>query len=83
MWQLLNTIAERVTWHGEKLTADEWKIFLTAHFKGQKQVPGIDGQVVVIGRSTSSMDKHEMTDFIEFVYWFGSERGIDFSKETG
>ena len=81
MWCLLNEIADQVEWHGQKLTAENWKDMCTAALKRQQVVPGIDGGFVVLGTSTRRMTKVEMNELIEFLYAFGAEHGVQFGEQ--
>lgn len=76
MWTLLNEISRNVIWHGRKLPPESWKIMATAALKKQDVVPGIDGNFVVLGSSTSRMTKNEMTELIEFLQAFAVQNGI-------
>lgn len=80
MWCLLNELADQVEWHGQKLSAENWKDMCTAALKKQEVVPGIDGGFVVLGTSTRKMTKLEMSELIEFVYSFGAEHGVQFGE---
>lgn len=80
MWVLLGEIAEQVTWHGQKLLAEEWKDMATAALKNQKVVPGIGGGFVVLGARTSKMTSAEMAELIDFLYAFGVEHEVKFSE---
>jgi 16S rRNA U1498 N3-methylase RsmE len=80
MWCLLNELADQVEWHGQKLSAENWKDMCTAALKKQEVVPGIEGGFVVLGTSTRKMTKLEMSELIEFVYSFGAEHGVQFGE---
>lgn len=82
LWVMLGEIAKQVEWHGQKLDAEDWKHILTASLKKQRAVPGIDGGFVVLGTKTSKMTKEEMSDLIELMHAFGSEKGVVF-KDPG
>jgi hypothetical protein len=43
-------------------------------------VPGIDGGFVVLGSSTSRMDKSEMSELLELIGAFGAQQGVEFSE---
>lgn len=81
MWSMLGEIAAQVTWHGQKLTAEEWKDTLSAALKRQKVVPGIDGGFVVLGQRTSLMSKAEMSELQELMAAFGAQHGVSFAIE--
>ena len=54
---------------------------MTAGLKRDKIVPGIDGGFVVLGMSTSQMDKRTFSDLIELIYAFGAQHGVVFGDE--
>lgn len=77
MWDLLTALQDQVEWHGVKLSKEEWKDAITAALKGQKVIPGLNGQgFVVLGAHTSKMTIAEMNDVIEFCYAFGTEKNV-------
>lgn len=79
LWASLSEVAEQVDWHGQKLTAQEWKDVFTAGLKRQKVVPGIEGGFVVLGSSTSRMTRAELSELLELMYAFGAQQGVVFS----
>ena len=80
LWPTLAELSKQVDWYGNKLTPEEWKIVLTASLKKQKVVPGLDGEFVVLGASTSRMTIAELSSLIEMAYAFGAERGVKFKE---
>lgn len=78
LWALLREVAQQVEWYGQKLSEEDWKNVFTAALKRYRVVPGIDGGMVVLGMSTSKMDKREFSDLIEVILSFGAERGVVF-----
>lgn len=81
MWAALHDIANQVTWHGVKLSAEDWKHLITASLKKQRIVPGIDGGFVALGQSTSEMDKAEMSEVLECALAFGAGQGVVFHDQ--
>lgn len=81
LWAMLTDISKQVEWYGHRLTPEEFKHVFTAALSRQKVVPGIDGGFVVLGKSTSSMTKSEMSELMELVSAFASERGVVFSGD--
>lgn len=78
MWPLLATIAKEVNWYGRYYTAEDWKTILSASLRGYEAVPGIDpGSMVVLGQSTSKMDKETFSNLIELILSFGAQQGVD------
>jgi hypothetical protein len=80
LWPALHDVADQIVWHGVKLTAEEWKDVFTAALKRQKAVPGIDGGFVVVGGHTSTMTKADLSELLDLIYAFGSERAVNWSE---
>lgn len=78
MWPCLTDISEQVDWYGHKLSPQEWKDLLTASLKKQKVVQGIDGNLVMVGASTSKMTKAEFAELQELILAFGTQQGVNF-----
>jgi hypothetical protein len=80
MWAMLTDIAEQLSWHGVKLTPDDWKlVMLDALKREMRMVPNIDGNGFVnLGRSSSDLSKDEMTALIEIIAAFGAKHGVVF-----
>lgn len=81
LWPLLQDISQQVEWFGKKRSPEDWKDLLSAAFRQCEIVPGIDGRFVVLGLSTSRMGKREFSDFIESIYAFGADKGVEWSLE--
>jgi hypothetical protein len=82
LWSCLTDLSKQVEWYGNKLTKEEFKDLLTAGLKKQKAIPGIDGGFVMVGSSTSSMTKEEMSDLITLAHAFGDERSVKWSPTS-
>lgn len=80
MWAMLGEISKQVDWYGRKLTPEAWKCVFSASLKKQDVVPGLHGDFVVIGQSTSQMGIREMSDLMELMAAFGAERSVKFSE---
>ena len=86
MWALLSDLADQVEWpvdgRLQKLPADDWKIVMTAGLrKTQRIAQGIEGGFVMLGTSTSAMSKAEMSELIELILVFGTQRGVRWSND--
>lgn len=67
----------------QKLKPEDWKDILSAGLhKEQRIAQGIDGGFVLLGLRTSKMSKRQMAELIEFISWFGAEKGIKFSANA-
>ena len=80
MWATLTDISKQVEWYGQYLSKEAWKIVITASWKKQAVVPGIDGGFVVLGHSTSRMSIKEMSEVITVALAFGNEKGVEWSE---
>lgn len=80
LWAMLTDISEQVEWYGKKLTPDAWKCVFSASLKKQEVTPGLHGDFVVIGQSTSQMTKREISELMELIEAFGAERGVRFAE---
>jgi len=83
MWAMLTDVASQITWHGQRLTPDDWKlIFLDALKREVRIVPAIDGRGFVnLGRSSSDLSKSEMSDLMELITAFGANHGVRFNED--
>jgi hypothetical protein len=79
MWSLLGDISRQVEWYGQTLSKNDWKWVFTAALRSQRMVPGLNGGMVFLGEPTSSMSKQQMTDLIELIFYFGTEREVVWS----
>lgn len=80
MWAMLTDIATQLTWHGVRLSADDWKLIMLDGLKAElRLVPNINGTGFVnLGRSSSDLSKGEMGDLMELIEAFGAEHGVVF-----
>ncbi len=84
MWPMLDDIVKYIpTWQGRKMSTHDYKDVLTASIKGQDVVPNVDGTgLVALGERTSGYSKEEFSELIEYMYWFGTERGVKWSEKA-
>lgn len=82
MWAMLTEVSKQVEWYGRHLTPDAWKHVFSASLKKQDVVPGLHGDFVVIGHSTSAMTIRDMNDLMELMSAFGAEHGVEFRDEV-
>lgn len=69
---LFTDAAKHATWHGRKLTAEQWKVlFISGHAiatgRGADMVPGLEGEFVNIRESSARMSVARMTSLIEYI----------------
>lgn len=82
LWAMLTDVSGQVDWYGRRYKPEDWKHILTAGLKGYETAPGINGEMVVLGKSTSKMNKREFSDLVELIYAFGAERNVVWSEKA-
>jgi len=82
MWSALNDMSNQIDWHGQKLSAEDWKCMATAALKKQRVVPGVDGGFVVLGDRTSKMTKAEFSELIDLLHALGSQHRVKWSPAS-
>lgn len=81
LWASLSEVSRQVDWYGKKLDPESWKHLFTSSLKKLEVVPNLEGNgFVALGLSTSKMTKKELSDLLELIYAFGSERGVIFKE---
>jgi len=81
-WPILNAIADQVPWpvNGimSRLTGKEFKEILTAAYKNEavRVAQGVDGGMVLLGHRTSKFTQKEWPEWMEYLQWFASEKGV-------
>lgn len=83
-WALLTDVADQLTWHGVKLSTEDWKlVFLDSLKRELRLVPNIDNNGFVnLGRSSSDLTKEEMGDLMTIIEAFGAKHGVVFGDLT-
>jgi len=78
MWAMLTDLARQHLWHGQRLSANDYKIlFMGALNTELRIVPNLEGTgFVPLGRSSSDLDKDEMSQLIELIASFAAQHGI-------
>lgn len=82
---VVRSIKKHMEAHGaRKRSEDWWRYYLLGKFAGSEvcEDPDGSGGVVVMNREagTSGMDKERASEFIEWMYSFGIEIGVEFEK---
>ena len=80
LWAMLTDVSDQIEYHGNKLSKEAWKSLFTGSMTGMEIVPSIDGRgFVMLGKSTSKMNRREFSELIELIYWFGADRDVKWS----
>ena len=83
MWAMLTEVARQVEWHGQRLSADDWKLVFLAALKAELRiVPNLDNTgFVQLGRSSSDLSVSEMADLLDLIAAFGARQGVVFADQ--
>lgn len=84
LWSLLTEVSQQIEHCGMKLSKEDWKALMSASFENEvRMVPNLNNNgFVMLGARTSQYSKKKMSEFIEFIYAAGSERGVKWSQVT-
>lgn len=85
---IITQIARQAMHLNRKWDVDDWKRLLlhlwlkeSGDYKTEHIVPALDGSgIVQLGLQTRKMSKDQASEFIEFLYAWSAEHGIDVSK---
>lgn len=81
LWALLHDISSQVSWHGKKLSEEDWKTIFTAGLRKQTAVPNLENNgFVVLGNSTSKMTVDEMVQLQELMEAFAVEHDVQLKE---
>lgn len=82
LWASLTDIADQMSWHGQKLSTDDWKmLFLSALKQEMRMVQNLTGNgFVTLGRSSSELSKEEMSNLLELILCWGAEHSVKFAE---
>lgn len=81
MWSRLSDIASQIEWpvdgKMQHITPTDFKDILTAGLtKVTRVAAGVEGGFVILGARTSRMTVSQMQELLDFIWWFGNERGV-------
>ena len=87
---ILRDVATQCQWAGQQWPPEVWKRLMTAAWlratmRDAEIIPSLDGQgVEIIYVRTSELNKSQCSELCEYIYAWGSERGVRWSKtESG
>ena len=88
LWVLLTKISKQATLDDVEYDPADWKLICLSGLSREMRhelriIRGIYGEPVNLGRSTSKLDKKVFSDLIEFILFFGAERGVNFGYAPG
>ena len=75
-WALLHDIADQLKPQGQQYSADTWHEYWKQRLLGAEEIKLPNGKVVSRSRSTSDLDKDEMSVYITQIEAWASEKGV-------
>lgn len=82
MWALLSDVSRSMP-GGRRLTPDVWKaVFMNACGHAVQFETGLSGEPFPVGFRSSRLTKAQMNELIEFILSWGTENGVQFTKEA-
>ena len=75
-WALVHEIAEQIRPAGNAYGADSWHCYLKTRFLGADDMKLPNGKVIVVPKSSSSLDTEEFADYLAKCEAWASEKGI-------
>ncbi len=84
MWALLTDISNQLEWcidgKMQQCSKEDYKEILSAGLRKEQRIAqGIEGGFVLLGQRTSKMTVAQMSELIEFIYFFMSEKELKIS----
>lgn len=80
LWPMLTDVSLSMPM-GRKETPEQWKAILMRAFGCEiGYLNDINGEPFPIGYRSSKMGKRQFAEFIEFIYAFGAEHGVQWSE---
>ncbi len=83
MWDLLGQLAKKTTYHGYRLTKEEWKmVILSGLRKEMRMVPSLNNDGVVSLSRTSELKVAEMAAMIELIEAYAAGKDVKLVRRT-
>jgi hypothetical protein len=83
LWAMLEDIARGKEHNGKHHSKEVWKaLFMSACGHELELIPGLNGEAVSMGNSSSKLSVAMMSELIEFISFWAAENGVAF-RERG
>lgn len=84
LWAMLNDVSKQVVYHDKRLSTEDWKSLFTGSLRGFELMSSVngDGGFVMLGESTSKMNKKRFVELIEMIYAFGVDNSVMWSEKA-
>ena len=78
-WAILHQIAEQLKINGNVLIAETWHEWAKRRFIGVIEIPLPDGEIIVVGMSSTELDIPEFNDFMMMVEAWAIDQNVIFN----
>ena len=78
-WAILHQIAEQLKINGNVLIAETWHECAKRRFIGVIEIPLPDGEIIVVGMSSTELDIPEFNDFMMMVEAWAIDQNVIFN----
>ena len=78
-WAILHQIAEQLKINGNILIAETWHEWAKRRFIGIKEIPLPDGEIIVMGMTSTELEIPEFNDFMTMVEAWAIDQGVIFN----
>jgi hypothetical protein len=81
LWPMLDDIRRHIPiWYDYPMQTEDYKDLITALWRKQTIIPDGEGGMVALGVRTSKLYKKDFADLIEYIYAFGTLKGVKWSE---
>jgi len=80
LWAILGEISEQIKPMGRQYGSESWLAYFKTRFLGADTVQLPNGQELVKPFSSSELDKHEFSEFVERIQAWAADKGVYFSE---
>lgn len=82
LWPMLHDVSRQLQINGNTQSPEYWKHLFMWLLKEAEWVPGLNGEMVPMGMSTSALTTDKFSELIELIYAYGAEYGVDWSEQS-
>lgn len=82
LWPMLRDVSQQLQLAGLSHSPEYWKNLFMWLYQEADWVPGLAGELVPMGMSTSELSADKFRDLIELIYAYGAEHGVEWSEES-
>ena len=78
-WAIMHEIAEQLKINEQQMTAETWHEWAKRRFIGVREIVLPDGEIVVMGMSSTDLSVAEFSDYMQMVEAWAVDHGVIFN----